>query len=249
MWEIELIADRSNSEKLHNIIKKINQPALKKHLVTSVMGDEKKVYLGIGVDGECELETKSRVRLALCDMYCEEFKYEFVRQNLNTENCEKEMGKTLEKLCTYFDRETERAMVLELLELNKPKLNIESFYQFKLRGLRQKWMEFCELLNNSVDTVTKPTNFVEFVQFLMGGIDNRCKSLILDLKEGCIAYKDEGNEVDVFLGIDTNYKYNILVKLVELNPLEVVVCAPYKQKDLVAFITQIFTNRVRIKKI
>ena len=243
MWEIEIISERQNKDKLQFILRNIEDCIQKTKAVTSIMGDERRIYFSIGVGDNGELELKSRLRLALCDVFCLEFKYEFLQENLNFDY-QDETTQILEKLCTYFDRETERVMVLSMLELSAPKIDIDSFYQFRLRGLRQKWKEFCDLINDNISTIRKGENTQDFVQFLLGGINNMCQSVILDLSEKCLVYKDEVSGFDVLEEINPSKKNMVLVKLVELNPQKIAIKNVGKYRELIDFLKSIFKNRI-----
>ncbi len=245
MWEIEIVADRQSKDKIHSLLNSVSKVLHCVKAVSSILGDERRIYFCIGVGDKGEAKLKSSLSLAICDLFCLDYKYDFLKEHLKLDHSD-EKSQVLEKLCTFFDRETERVMVLTLLDPLPQTLDLDSFYYFRLRGLKQKWGEFCDLIKDNLATITTQNNFAEFVQFLLVGINCRSKSLILDLREGGIIYKDSSGQ-DTIEIINPKDLTQILVKLVELNPQEILIRGGGRHKERVAFLKEVFLDKIKLR--
>ena len=242
MWEFELIAERTFNSYFEKLTFKIGEVVKSTHSVTAIMADDDNIYFSIGCNENCVPQIKAGLRVALCDFICRDLKSEFMAKNLHL-NLDKIRCETLKILCTYFDREIERSIVLQLLELNASKLNIISFYKFKLIGLQKKWLELCDLINQNSGLITNKQNFLDLTKFLLSSIDNRCESVILELGENYIIYHDSFSKVDKVEPIQVENPAIVLSKLVELNP-SLITIKNGKNTKLVNYLKSIFTTRV-----
>ena len=244
MWEFEIIADRKFNTYMQKLILRLGEVMQSTNTVSALLADDEYIYWSIGVVDKYICLMQAKLRIALCDLFCTDLKSDFLAEELNLGRYSTSKRETLNILCTFFDREIERSIVLELLDFDSIKLNITSFYYFKLYSLRKKWLEFCELINQNVALITKPKNYSDLIKFLLGSIDSKCDSVILELDQNCIVYHDLKSGVDVVENIIPNYEQSVLSRLVELNPKVISIKSEEKNVELVKSIKSIFEHRV-----
>ncbi len=243
MWEFELIAERSFNDYFEKLTFKIADVIKSANAVSVVMADDNNIYLSIGCKDENIAAIKAGLRVALCDFICRDLKSDFISTHLNL-NVDHTKLETLKTLCTFFDRELERSIVLQLLNLDK-KINVISFYNFKLGGLHKKWLELCMLINQNASLILEGENFSDLIRFLLSSIDIRCESVILELKDKYIIYHDMQKNIDRFEPIQVDNTETVLSKLIELNPNLITVKNGRYCSSLVKYLKGIFMNRVR----
>ncbi len=244
MWELELICDQRNSKYFKYLQENLRIVLQRLGGVSALFADKNFVYMSFGAKDEVTPELKANIRLALCDVFCEKMKFDYLKANIDIPNKQPEMRDTFLKVCTYFDRETERQIVLNSLELKWQKFNIESFLYFRLQGLVKKWQELCDLTNEHCVTIMHKENFIEMLRFLLNSIDSKCKSVILELQDECIIYRDERSNFDMITTIKSDNKYDILSKLIDLNPYLIKVHAKENDAEIVNLLRSVFDDRV-----
>ena len=148
------------------------------------------------------------------------------------------------KVCTYFDNELDRQIVLNSLDFKSKKLDLNSFFYFKLRRLKDKWLELCSITNTNINVIKLKDNFVGLLRFLISNIDSRCQSAILELRERCLIYHDIKEDCDVVMGIEVKDKIGILDKLLELNPNLIKIYANNENDDVIHLLKNIFDDKV-----
>ncbi len=94
------------------------------------------------------------------------YKYKFMTDNLILPSDYKHYKDALCKSLAVFDRSTDILDVLSLLEINTT-LNVDSFYAFKLAGLRARWKEITDLFIDNMSNMIYSNSFVELIRYLI----------------------------------------------------------------------------------
>ncbi|MBO5103152.1 MAG: hypothetical protein J6C13_03595 [Clostridia bacterium] len=244
MWEFEIICDRQNSTYISTIQERLKPILNEVNGVFAIMADEENVYLSLGCEQKKSHIVKANIRLAIADIICENLKFEFLNNHLEF-ICEDESFKfALAKVCTYFDSELDRQIVLQSLDLKTKKINLDSFFYFKLSSLKQKWQELCNITNKNSVTILRQHNFAELLKFLLSNIDKKCQSVILEMKEKCLIYHDINKDFDIITAIEPHNKIEVLGKLIELNPYLIKIYPDKKNDDTISLLQTVFDDRV-----
>ncbi len=242
MWEFELIANKSISPYLQKLVFRMQNVIKSTNSVSALLADEMCIYFSIGCQEQNQSFVKTALRIALCELYCVDLKKEYLQNNLNISKCSIEKQEVLLPLCVHFDREMERSVVLNLLDLDSKKLCVNSFYNFKLHSLERKWQEFCELINQNVSLISKPKNYDDLIAFLLCSIDSRCENAIINPREKLIVYRNSLNE-DIAEHLDPTQSL-VLNKLIELNPHFITIKASKGYTKLIECVRRVFGSRV-----
>ncbi len=244
MWEFEIICSRKNSTYISFIQEGLGQVLTQIGGVSAITADKNYVYLVLGCKASFAAKVKAKIKSLVADVMCERIKFDFIFDHMDAVSLGREYAYALAKICTYFDSSLDRQIVMESLELGKKKLNIESFFQFRLASLRSKWAELCAITTSNSRAIVKPENFVELVQFLLSNIETRSQSVILHLQDKCLIYHDQKNNFDIITAIDPQDKLLVLGKLIELNPLLIKIYASEDGAETIRLVKNIFTDKV-----
>lgn len=247
MWEIEIISNRTNSTYISALQEKISPVLAEVQGVSVVSANTDIVSLVVGCKAENSAKLKVGLKLAIADLICEQIKFEFLSANLDTVFYDENYGFALAKICTYFDNELDRQVVLQNLDLSNKKINIESFFYFRLGMLRKKWLELCNITSNNSGAIIKSGNFLEFVRFLLSNIEMRSQSVILEMREKCLIYHDEKKDFDIIDSIDPHDKFSVLGKLIELNPSIIKIYPDSSNDETLKLVKNIFDDKVIVE--
>ncbi len=170
MWEfsINLQSDKGElASSIFNILRKQLSP-----LKAIVARSEEGSYISVVIAVERALRPEAEVILlrTITLAICQSFKSDFLDRHLHLPN-QDEIGVTaFKKALINFDKETDYFLISKALNFNEF-LFLESFYQFKLTKLRDKWGELIRLANENRDYLVSSEAFFDLLKFLIDNLD------------------------------------------------------------------------------
>lgn len=182
MWEFSISVQSDKSElaaSIFNILRSELSPL--KAIVAR--GEEGKfINIIIAVDSRKREEAEIVLLRTITLVICQNFKLDFLNKHLFLPN-QDEIGVTaFKKALINFDKETDYFLISKALNFNEF-LYLESFYQFKLIKLRDKWSELIRLANENRDYLVSSDAFFDLLKFLIDNLDI-CKDEIDVVEEG-----------------------------------------------------------------
>lgn len=189
----------------------------------------------------CPDEEKNRLTNLLertvIRLICSFYKDAFLSENLNLPKHEKISVMAFKKALMNFDRETDLFIISKNLDL-KSTLNLDSFYNFKLKALRDKWEELVLLANENSDYLIGDEAFYDLLKFL---VDN------LEIKENEISVFERENGYSILADecFDSLSNEALVSTLIELSPKKINFYCD-KEDSIVNFLTKIFSERISV---
>lgn len=185
---------------------------------------------------------KSNVVNLVTDIICYHYKQRFLDRFLVLRGLDEMGTSAFKKALLNFDRETDRFMVKKALVLEK-ELFLDSFFDFRLKGLQNKWQELVDLSNENREFLLSSESFIDLLKFL---VDN------LDICEDEISVFKEGNCYKIFLnGKEMQScplnEENIVSSIIDLSPQKINLY--FKETSRAIFLLEkIFEERITINK-
>lgn len=246
MFEFSIVLGEQNAEQAKKLYKNLKDSTKIIGGVVTSYYENKNIYIVVACD---EIE-KSRISFFVCDEIAEiistDFKHKFIDEKLRLSLSNQINLNALKKALVAFDRETDRYIITHNLKLNK-NIVIESFYEFKLKQLRQKWFELIKLANENAGYLLCNDTFIDLLKFLIENIEIS-RNLVNVVKDD-VGYKicDE-NFVEIETGEENLTGDAFLVtSLITLSPKKInVYCDMNENSSALSLISQIFENRVVI---
>ena len=189
----------------------------------------------------CPDEEKNRLTNLLertvIRLICSFYKDAFLSENLTLPKHEKISVMAFKKALMNFDRETDLFIISKNLDL-KSTLNLDSFYNFKLKALRDKWEELVLLANENSDYLIGDEAFYDLLKFL---VDN------LEIKENEISVFERENGYSILADecFDSLSNEALVSTLIELSPKKINFYCD-KEDSTVNFLTKIFSERINV---
>lgn len=185
---------------------------------------------------------KAEVARLIVDVICYDFKERFLDKYLILRGLD-EMGiGAFKKALLNFDKETDRFMVKKALILDS-ELYLESFFDFRLKNLQNKWQELVDLSNENREFLLSSESFIDLLKFL---VDN------LDICEDEISIFKENGEYKIILNsenisLSPLNEENIVSSVIELSPQRINLY--FKESSKAIFLLEkIFEERITINK-
>ena len=215
MWEYSICVNNSNKDLASFIYL-----SLKSYI--EGLGGVATLYNGgftsivIGIDELKKHKAQVYISKVVTKTICSFFKMQFLNENLSL-SVKDEMGMlAFKKALINFDKETDFYIVSRNLTFDE-NLYIESFYNFRLKKLREKWRELIRLANDNKDYLISSESFYDLLKFLVDNIDISQDEI--DIVEDDDGYRIfSGGEED---NIECLTKEGLVSSVIDISPQKI----------------------------
>ena len=215
MWEFSINLSSSKSNLAASIFNVLREQLSQFKAIVARSDSAKFINIVIAVPAQhradAEIVLLKTITLAICNT----FKQEFLDRHLFLPK-QDEIGITaFKKALINFDKETDYFLISKALNFNEF-LYLESFYQFKLVRLREKWSELVCLANQNRDYLISTEAFNDLLKFLIDNLDI-CKDEIdvFEEDDGRYCICDDGKKCEI-LGDSA-----MVSSLIDLSPQKI----------------------------
>lgn len=170
MWEFCINLQSNKSElaaSIFNILRK--ELSSSKAIVARSDGDQY-ISIVLAVPKECRSDAEIVVMRVVTLAICQSFKSDYLNKHLFLPNQDNLSLTAFKKALINFDKETDYFIISKTLNFDEC-LYLESFYQFKLVRLRDKWSELIRLANENRDYLVSADAFFDLLKFLVDNLD------------------------------------------------------------------------------
>lgn len=185
----------------------------------------------------------------ISDMISTFFKLDFIEKNLKIPIKNQENLNAFKKALIAFDRETDKYIISRAINIRKG-IVLDSFYQFRLKALRNKWLEVIKLANDNASYLLCNDTFVDLLKFLIDNIEiSRGTVNIVKKEDELVLCDEEFNAIDdsecLLAQIEEKTEFNLIAALIALSPRKInVYCNSFENNSTLTMISQIFEKRV-----
>ena len=239
MWEFCVRAQRTNNDIIEYIFDSVEQAVRDANGVATVvtLGDFCELVLACPFKAQPKI--KGLLHFVLCTVFTEKLKYKFLHNNITLleKNCE--YFNAFVKVLTYFDSDFDRGVVSRVLCLNK-RIVLESFLEFKLRLIKNKWKELCRLTNDNATLFISSETFVELLKFLIANIDPKYELVTIEFKEKTSIYIGERTHNKLIKSFEENDEVGLLTSLIDFSPRKLKLKGNIKNNKMIALLHELF---------
>ena len=166
MWELSISVDTQNIDIAKFIYQALKTQTEEFGGVVTCYEEFEKIFVLLA----CPVEEQGRasvvVERCIIKAICSFYKEKFVDENLRLPIHENISLTAFKKALLNFDRETDFYIISKNLVLDK-NFYLDSFYNFKLKALRDKWEELVNLANENGDYLVSSEAFFDLLKFLI----------------------------------------------------------------------------------
>lgn len=250
MWEISISIDSKKAACIDNLMRDIS-PYVKK--AGGVMARGRTLtrdYLSLACEDCNQKLITDALHDIISDIIITDFKLEYLLENSRLPIANRISYNAFIKALVEFDREFDREMVIKKLFFKK-ELMLDGFYHFRLKELRSRWQEICDLANNNSIYLSYHETFLELLKFLVNTINSKLEEVhIFDENGKYVFYdkdmnrlKNEEFHLDEEINSDT-----LIPSLINLSPQKIVFYSIDKLPVVIVnMISSIFENRIEVR--
>ncbi len=240
MWEISISVNSKKIDVAKFIYQSIKAQTAEFGSVVTCYEEFENFYILIG----CPVEEQARVKVVIercvIKVICNFYKDRFLTENLRLPIHEDLTMTAFKKALINFDRETDFYIISKNLELSK-NLHLDSFYYFRLKTLRDKWLELISLANENSEYLGSSDAFFDLLKFLIDNLEI-CEDEI-DVFEDENGYHLKPNNTD---NPQKNLsKEGLVSSLIELSPKKINFFC-FSDDNTAGFLSKIFDERINV---
>ncbi len=244
MWEFSVITSKQDILALTKLELKIKNKFKNELGICSIFQKENSCTLLLAYEDSKKPELIGILRNELTSFIIEKYKSNLLKNNLNVSGLSKLKQKALLKSLLYFDREYDEEYIKNKLSYING-IHINSFFNFKLKPLKLKWLEICDITNGNIELLNSSDAFYEILQFLVSSLGFKRKIInviysekyygIYDEKENLICNLKEDSSENFISALISLRAENVNIYSDEMLPAEVLV-----------IINKIYCNKVSL---
>ena len=247
-WEYSLCVNIAEKQliiyikdKLKNLIKKL------KGVITTIY-TQSEVLLVLGVPTASKMQIKPILLSMLTDAIINRYKMKFILKNLSfNPPYDISFNAFLNGLC-FFDIDIDREYIYQkLLPYNN--INIDSFFEFRLKFLKSKWQDLVSLANDNYLYLLSNDNFFELLKFLLSNLECREDIVKVELSKDNFKLYSQEKLLNTPTLLENKNKSDLIASLIYFCPKTIVVYdSQYLDKTTKDFLFSLFENKLKIIK-
>ncbi len=246
MWEYCICVDIGNDDVTEYILDRLN--AYIKDCDGILTCLDKGLFTHILI--ACNKFEKNRLQLVLQDIIthviCYFYKKNYLLSNLRIKIADKISKQAFISALLFFDNETDNYIVNKYLEIND-KINLSSFFNFKLQSLKQKWQELVDIANENEIYLYKDDTFLELIKFLVDNIE--VKNDVINIMSVDKSYAIYDAKFDAIKCPNDMDEEKLVSTLIALSPKSInIYCSEILSSKIKTMICKLFEKRVKFVK-
>lgn len=176
-----------------------------------------------------------------------DYKYEYIKANLNAQISNDELWISFLKALTVFDKQTDKDLIKKNLAFTS-ELLIDSSYNFRMWEVRDRWREIVSLVEENLSGLLARDSFVDLMKFLIAASEPEADTVYIKKCKNTpeIMINDTQKAINLcFFEENVKNSIKILSELVCLCPRSIVIDFDDENySDLVEKISNIFEGKV-----
>lgn len=247
-WEFKLICDISKSASIEHIKNRLKTHLTDCNIITTTIYSKNNITLLIGCSNTQKMVIKKLLYSLIADVILNIYKAEYLKSQFNFQLKDDLLLKSFLKGLVCFDSDLEKEIIYSKL-IKFDKINLESFINFRLRFLKNKWEDLVALANDNYLYLLSGGNFFELMKFLLSNLDCKVDKLEVNLNKEEFNLLSSGKALELPFMANNKDQEDLVTSIVSLCPKYITI---YNGKtlnaDIESFLYKLFDNRLQIVK-
>jgi len=244
MWEYSIKLSKNNKSIAEFVFSTLKQKTEKYKSIVALSDDENFYNVSLAIEEKHSEFAQEVFAKIIAKIICSIFKEEFLNRYLSLPSQDKITLTAFKNALINFDKETDYFIISKNLIL-EGELYLESFYNFKLSRLQEKWGELVRLANENRDYLVCKDAFFDLLKFLIDNIDVSKREIeIFEDKNGYRILSLKENDLEEY----ENQVFSceaMISSIIELSPRKIeLYCS--KENDATNLIKTIYEKRVNL---
>jgi hypothetical protein len=185
----------------------------------------------------------------LSDFFVNEYKENYLKKHLKLVKITKTEEEIFLKALVCFDLEYDKMQLQKKLNYDNT-LYLKSFFSFKCRAVKNKWLDICELTNENATFLQTQHIFLELLKFLVENLKVHKNYVKCFYQNNELKFLDEHNKkIKIKQNETSQLEVELIRNLIRLNPKNI--CLHYDKSitvDTLELLSTLFENRIELHK-
>ena len=244
MWEYSIKLSKNNKPVADFVFSTLKQKTGKYKSVVVSTCDNKFYSISLAIDEKHAEYAQEILAKIIAKIICSVYKEDFLDKYLNLPTQDSINLTAFKNALINFDKETDYFIISKNLIL-EGELYLESFYNFKLSRLQDKWGELVKLANENRDYLVCKDAFFDLLKFLIDNIDVSKREIeVFEDENGYRIIPISENDLDEYENRIFSSEA-MISSLIELSPRKIeFYCS--KENDATNLLKTIYEKRVNL---
>ena len=166
MWEYSITLPKTKYNLLNKLMGELTPLIKDVSGVITTMYSRNDVTILIACKQEYMLRIKPKIIELICNLIILDYKYNYLINNFKFKVTDDINMQAFIKALVIFDSELDKEIIRQKLK-DFDSVNIESFYNFRLKLLKTKWQDLVSLANDNFVYLMKSETFIELLKFII----------------------------------------------------------------------------------
>lgn len=204
--------------------------------------------LCLAVDNADKEYIKAVILDSISEGIINEYKYDYLKNNICINIRNAVAYSAFIRALVVFDRQTDKDIIKKNLVLEN-KLNIDSFYNFRLEQLKSRWNDIASVVNESIPIMLQNKSVADITRYFVNSTNKEVNELHLTLSDNNIQLNFENQLAALSFEPKDDYISDVLTEVISISPKKIIVhgCLE-KYKEFEQALSAVFYDSVFIVK-
>lgn len=232
---------------MDNIYKKL-KPQVDKSQGIIIKQIKKQISICLAVDYKFEKTIKQQILDIVSDQIILKYKFDILQQNIKIPIGNNASLSAFIKALVVFDRQTDKDIIKKNLVL-QDKLNIDSFYYFRLSSLKARWRDIADVVNENIPLMLQNNSISELTRCFVSETAKDINELHLLVGSKKIQIEINNELSDLEFDVSAEYLESLLTEIISISPQKIIVHGNIERvPELKASLDNFFDGNVYIIK-
>lgn len=250
MWELSINLSDSKMETSKKIYLKLKEFCLNLGGLVTTYERCEKISILVSAENCDENRFKHFITNLISDVICEDYKLEYLKQNLNLPSLDQISKNAFLQALLSFDKESDKYIVQKILKLESS-IDVDAFYMFKLTSLKDKWKDLVQIANDNRAYLSSNETLVELLKFLVDNLEFKNDTINITQEDDKIVFYDINfNKIKQSDVGEKDIDSSIISDLISFAPKYVNIYSGHKfNGQVIKLLKQIFDKRINFLNI
>ncbi len=202
----------------------------------------------LAVENKHKEYIKACILDAIADAIINTYKQQYLHNNITITIKNNVAYNAFISALVVFDRQTDKDIIKKNLVLEN-KLHIDSFYNFRLQQLHNRWYDIVCIVNESIPIMLKDRSVAEITSYFVENTNKEIFEAHLYILENVIQIKLDDKLNDLQFNTNNSYVNDILTEIISVSPKRVIIHGEIdKHKELHQALVSVFLDKVQVAK-
>lgn len=247
MWEFALIASINNKRIINYIYKMMKSYVQDKSCVLTTDENERESLILFACAKGKKDYYQEMIKLCVIDYIINVYKYEYLIKNINNFLPDEITFKSFIKVLSLYDKQTDESILKKSININNV-FYIDSFLQFRLAPLIERWTELCEIARENCEFFLTSDSFMDIMRFLVATMEENCEKIKICVKKDGYTLYNTNNDNNAEKIEDCNTPFSLISSVLKICPkfIDVYFNDNFDDQGIV-FLKNVFDDRLTFR--